>query len=104
MTARAITVGIPCAPPRLVGRVLAEVVRDNDRDASRFVDMNADTFRMALAPGEQSFVAVLSDREGRVVDVWEYPRTIGAARITHGRASARKTTTKTTRSTNGRTT
>jgi hypothetical protein len=93
VSALAIVVGTPAAPPRLVARVLASVMRDNAREARAFLDRNADTWREALAPGEQRFVAVATDRNGRVVFVREYARAEGTPAIEHGRECARRART-----------
>jgi hypothetical protein len=65
-------------------------VRSSEREASRFVDINADTWRAALEPGERSFVAVLVGRDGKVRDVWQYAREQGSPRVKHGRKAARR--------------
>lgn len=101
MSAVAITVCLPVAPPKRIGRLLAQVVVASKREARRFMDRNADTWRCALDPGELRFVAIATDRNGAVVLVREYGRELGAPGTEHGRAALfalRETTTpKTTK-------
>lgn len=75
MSALAITVGLPVAPPKMLGRMLAPSrIVDDERAARAFADTNAGTWRDRLEPGERCFLAMASDRRGIPVVAWEYPR------------------------------
>lgn len=90
MNAVALTVCLPAAPPRNFGRVLASVMRADRRDAVAFADRNADTWREVLEPGESRFLAVATDRAGRVVFVREYHREQDTQPTEYRRAALRE--------------
>ena len=90
MSALALTVALPGAPPSWTGRVLATYVAADAREARAFLSRNVDTFRSALEPGELRFIALATDRDGRLVFARAYPRAIDSEPTEYRRAALRE--------------
>ena len=89
MSALSVVVALPGAPPTWIGRVLASRVMPR-AEARAWVDRNADTFRSVLEPGESRFLAVATDRNGRLVFVREYGRKTDSKPTEYRRAALRE--------------
>lgn len=71
----ALVVGTPGAPPHHLSRVLAVApYMMSKRAARKYADTNAISWRPALEPGESRWLAIATDRNGRIVFVREYAR------------------------------